>query len=87
MVVDKMFERHFVAYGVRIGLRVDCRPLLDVHLPFGWREVEQVAALPIGTVLVTSCRAGARWLPRRLSAVLRRVATPARFAMAQRRAI
>ena len=26
---DRMFERHFVAYGVRIGLRVDCRALLD----------------------------------------------------------
>ena len=24
-----MFERHFVAYGVRIGLRADCRALLD----------------------------------------------------------
>ena len=43
-----MFERHFVAYGVRIGLRVNCRELLDtleqdperMHLPFGWRAVE-----------------------------------------------
>ncbi len=43
-----MFERHFVVYGVRIGLRVDCRALLDtlehdpagMHLPFGWRAVE-----------------------------------------------
>jgi hypothetical protein len=43
-----MFERHFVAYGVRIGLRVDHRALFDaleqdpvrVHLPFGWRAVE-----------------------------------------------
>jgi hypothetical protein len=43
-----MFERHFVAYGVRIGLRTDCRALLDslqhdpVHLdlPYGWRAVE-----------------------------------------------
>ena len=26
---DRMFERHFVAYGVRIGLRADCRALLD----------------------------------------------------------
>src|SRR4029453_17384113 len=42
------FERHFIAYGVRIGLRVDCRALLDtlehdpgrMHLPFGWRAVE-----------------------------------------------
>ena len=32
--------RHFVAYGVRIGLRVDSRALLDLHLPFGWRAVE-----------------------------------------------
>jgi len=45
---DRMLERHFVAYGVRIGLRVDCRALLDtldqdperMHLPFGWRAVE-----------------------------------------------
>ena len=44
-----MVERHFVAYGVRIGLRVDCRAVLDAlehgdsvrtHLPFGWRAVE-----------------------------------------------
>ena len=28
-LADWMFERHFVAYGVRIGLRVDCRALLD----------------------------------------------------------
>jgi hypothetical protein len=43
-----MFERHFVAYGVRIGLGVDARALLDtlerhpqrMHLPFGWRAVE-----------------------------------------------
>ena len=43
-----MFERHFVAYGVRIGLRVDCRALLDaleqdpecLDLPFGWRAVD-----------------------------------------------
>jgi hypothetical protein len=43
-----MFERHFVAYGVRIGLRVDSRALLDaleqgptrVHLPFSWHGVE-----------------------------------------------
>ena len=43
-----MFERHFVAYGVRIGLRVECPSLLDthsqdpqcLHLPFGWRAVE-----------------------------------------------
>jgi hypothetical protein len=43
-----MFERHFVAYGVRIGIRADYRALLDtleqdpvrVFLPFGWRAVE-----------------------------------------------
>lgn len=40
---DRIFERHFVAYGVRIGLRVDCRALLDTHLPFGWRAVEDHA--------------------------------------------
>src|SRR6188472_26353 len=45
---NRMFERHFVAYGVRIGLRVDCRELLDAleqdsvraYLPYGWRAVE-----------------------------------------------
>jgi hypothetical protein len=48
MRADRMFERHFVAYGVRIGLRVESRALLDtleqhpqrMHLPFGWRAVE-----------------------------------------------
>ncbi len=43
-----MFERHFVAYGVRIGFRVDSRVLLDLlerdprhlNLPFCWRAVE-----------------------------------------------
>jgi hypothetical protein len=43
-----MFERQFIAYGVRIDLRADCRALLDafeqdpvrLHLPFGWRAVE-----------------------------------------------
>src|SRR4051812_15498788 len=43
-----MFERHFVAYGVRIGLRTDSRALLDtlqhdpgrMHLPFGWHAVD-----------------------------------------------
>jgi len=41
-----MFERHFDAYGVRIGLHVDCRALLDalessagIDLPYGWRAV------------------------------------------------
>ena len=41
-----MFERHFVAYGVRIGLRADCRALFDTfehdpsRLPFGWAAIE-----------------------------------------------
>ncbi len=43
-----IFELYFVAYGVRIELRVDRRALLDtlaedpnrLHLPFGWRAVE-----------------------------------------------
>lgn len=43
-----MFERHFNACGVRIGLRVDSRALLEAlegdpapaHLPFGWQAVE-----------------------------------------------
>ena len=37
---DHIFERHFVAYGVRIELQVDCRTPLDLQLPFGWRAVE-----------------------------------------------
>ena len=37
---DRMFERHFLAYGMRIGLRVNCRALFDTNLPFGWRAVE-----------------------------------------------
>jgi len=45
---DQIFERHFVVYGVRIGLRVDHAALVDafeqdsvsLHLPFGWRAVE-----------------------------------------------
>jgi hypothetical protein len=43
-----MVEREFMVYGVRIGLRVDCRELLGtleqepehLYLPFGWRAVE-----------------------------------------------
>jgi hypothetical protein len=49
-----MFERHFEAYGVRIGLRVDCRTCLDTleHdparlLPFGWRDHEPDAAVSV----------------------------------------
>jgi hypothetical protein len=46
-----LFERHFVAYGVRIGLCVDCGALLDTleqdpkrrHLPYGWRAVDDRA--------------------------------------------
>ena len=45
---SRMFERDFVAYGVRIRLGVDCRAMLDafhldparMHLPFSWRAVE-----------------------------------------------
>jgi hypothetical protein len=45
-------ERHFVAYGVRIGLRVSRAALLDafehdplrLNLPFGWRAAEDRAA-------------------------------------------
>ena len=64
-----MFERHFVAYGVRIGLRVDCRALLDaleqdparMHLPFGWRAVEDHepdAPLSVGYELLTGVSGG-----------------------------
>jgi hypothetical protein len=43
-----MLERHFVAYGMRIGLRVDCQALLDtleddplrMPFPFGWRAAD-----------------------------------------------
>ena len=44
-----MYERHFVAYGVRIGVRVECRAVIDaleqdpehLLLPFGCRPVEE----------------------------------------------
>jgi hypothetical protein len=42
-----MFERHFVAYGVRIGLRAERRAALDAleeepartHVAFAWRAL------------------------------------------------
>ena len=60
-----MFERHFVAYGVRIGLRADSRALLDAleddpvgtPLPFGWRvagDHEPDAPVSIRYELLTS---------------------------------
>jgi hypothetical protein len=75
---DRMFERHFVAYGVRIGLRVDCRALLDslehdparMHLPFGWRTVEDhepEAPVSVRYELLTSVSGGA-WPSYRLYA-------------------
>jgi hypothetical protein len=68
---DWMFERTFVAYGVRIGLRADCRALLDtleqdparLHLPFGWRAVEDhepEAPASVGYELLTGVSGGAR---------------------------
>ena len=65
-----MFERHFVAYGVRIAIRVDCRALLDtleqvpagMHLPFGWRAVADHAhgaAVPLQYEILTSTSRGA----------------------------
>jgi len=47
-MTDQRFERRFVVYGVRIGLRAESRTLLDTlehnpehsHMPFGWRAVE-----------------------------------------------
>ena len=51
-----MFERHFVAYGVGIGIWADCRALLDTleqdpdrrYLPIGCRSVEgHEPALPV----------------------------------------
>jgi len=66
-----MFERDFVAYGVRIGLRTDSQALLDaleldpvcLHLPFGWRAVDEhdpdVPAV-VRYELVTSEYKGAR---------------------------
>ena len=57
------FERHFVAYGVRIGFRADCRALLDAleqdpnaHLPFGWRAIE-------GHESDAPCRCGTSFVP------------------------
>ena len=43
-----MIERNFVSHGVQIGLSFECAALLDalehdpegLHLPFGWRAVE-----------------------------------------------
>jgi hypothetical protein len=58
----RMFERHFVAYGVRIGLRVDCLALLDLHLPFGWRAVEDHepdAPVSVSYELLTGVAGGA----------------------------
>src|SRR6186997_3026660 len=47
MRADRVLEREFVAYGVRIGLRADSRALLDAleqdpdgMLPFGWHPVQ-----------------------------------------------
>ena len=68
---DWMFERTFVAYGVRIGLRADCRALLDtfeqdpirLHLPFGWRAVEDhepEAPVSVRYELLTGVSGGAR---------------------------
>ena len=65
-----MFDRRFVAYGVCIGLRVDCRRLLDTfdqdpdgtHLPFGWRAVENYEAdapVSVQYALVTGGSGGA----------------------------
>ena len=59
-----MFDRLFVAYGVRIGLRVDCRRLLETfeqdppatYLPFGWRAAqdhETAAPAAVHYVLLT----------------------------------
>ena len=47
-----MIERNFVSHGVQIGLRFHCAALLDalehdpegLHLPFGWRAVEDPEA-------------------------------------------
>ena len=65
-----MFERHFVAYGVRIGLRVDCSALLDalerdparMSLPVGWRPVgddEPDGPVSVRYELLTSAPGGA----------------------------
>jgi hypothetical protein len=66
----KLTERHFVAYGVRIGLRVESPALLDtlaqdaqrLHLPFGWRAVdddEPDAPLSVRYELLTDASRGA----------------------------
>jgi hypothetical protein len=47
--LSPVLERHFVAYGVRIGLRVDCQQMLDalergpasLSLPFGWHAAPE----------------------------------------------
>lgn len=64
-----MFERNFVAYGLRIGLRADCRALFDtlgldsVRLPFGWRAVEDhetEAPVSVRYELLSGVSGGAR---------------------------
>ena len=61
-----MIERHFVAYGVRIGLRVDSLALLDIleqTPPLSWRAVEGAeldAPVSIQYQLRTSASGGAR---------------------------
>ena len=66
-----MLDRLFVAYGVRIALRVDCQGLLDAleyapegtHLPFGWRAVdghEPDAPVAVRYVLLTGDPGGAQ---------------------------
>lgn len=65
-----MFERDFVAYGLRIGLRADSRALLDalgqdpagIPLPFGWRVVgdhEPDAPVSVRYELLTGASRGA----------------------------
>jgi hypothetical protein len=47
---DQIFERQFVAYGVRIGLRIECQAQLATHLevPCHWRAVgDHESAVPV----------------------------------------
>jgi hypothetical protein len=64
-----MYERHFIAYGVRIGVSADSRAVLDalehdpkrLHLPFGCRPVEDESDAPVSVryELLTGAPGGA----------------------------
>ena len=62
-VQDQMIERHFVAYGVRIGLRVDCRALLDTLEHDPARTCRSAGAPLKTTSPMLPCPSGTSFLP------------------------